>query len=121
MFYNFQSTECTTLLGLSLSPMMDVLSLCHNTRNASKNPTPNNTKHVQHLQINTHDDPLPESDCPGHGGIAVHDGVDPADKLIHTRDLAQVLLCELKDLVDVETDEIAPADQREERRKHTQR
>lgn len=59
---------------------------------------------------------LPKSDCPSHGGIAVHDGVDPADELIHTRDLAQMLLCELKDLVDVETNEIIPVDQREGRR-----
>ena len=38
----------------------------------------------------------------------MHDGVDPADELVHTCNLAQVLLCELKDLIDVQTDEIIP-------------
>ena len=58
--------------------------------------------------MNKYDNPLPQSDCPGYGGVAVHDGVDPADELVHTCNLAQVLLCELKDLVDVQTDEIIP-------------
>ena len=39
----------------------------------------------------------------------MHDGVDPADELVHADDLLQVLLCELQHLQDVQTKEIIPA------------
>ena len=42
----------------------------------------------------------------------MHDGVDPANKLIHADDLLQVLLCQLQDLQDVQTKKIVPGTRR---------